>query len=259
VRQRSRSPARQPAREPAEKLLRIATLPAVEALFRQAPQRIERLYFLPAARGALGEICVALARTHKPYRVVRPDEIEKIAGTAMHGGVVALAQPPEVHRFDAALMEGEAVVALDAIGNPHNLGAIVRTAAFFGVRHVLLAGDHGQAGPSDAACRVAKGAIEHVTLWRAERLPDALRKLRRSHLVVATALERGVPLASLAPGGRPICLVLGNEEEGSGRAVLDASEAVVTLPGSGAVQSLNVAAAAAILIHALLARYVPRA
>lgn len=257
--ERKRNPSRRPERprSPArdtDKHLRVAGLPAVQALFAQAPQRLERLYFLASARAELGDICVALAKAHKPYKLVRPDELEKIAGTPMHGGVVALASPPEVVRLDPAAVEGEAVIALDGIGNPHNLGAIIRTAAFFGVRHVLLSDAAGQAGPSDAAYRVAKGGMEHVRLHRAERFPEALRKLRRTHQVVATALSRGVPPGKLKRDQRPVCLVLGNEEEGSGAAVLEAAEAVVTLPGSGSVQSLNVAAAAAILIHALLAQ-----
>ncbi len=240
-----------------KKLLRIAGLPAVEALHAHAAGRIDRLYFLAETRGSVGNICVTLAKAHKAYKIVRPDELERIAGTNMHGGVVALAEPPVVARFDSALAEiwgkaGQAVVVLDGIGNPHNLGAIVRTAAFFGVRHVLLSDHAGQAAPSDAAYRVARGGMEHVDFTRVEQFPEQLRRLKRSHQVVATALDRGVPLAALKRDARPVALILGNEEEGVGSAVLDAADAIVMLPGAGAVQSLNVAATAAILIHALM-------
>jgi TrmH RNA methyltransferase len=93
-----------------------------------------------------------------------------------------------------------------------------------------------------------------VELYRAANLPTALKRLRGSYRTVGTALGRGravTDVAGLAQGERPAAIVLGNEEEGIPTATLAACEEVVTIPGSGRVQSLNVAATAAILIHAL--------
>jgi TrmH RNA methyltransferase len=249
-------PARGRGREEA-KLVRIAGLPAVEAVFATTPERIERIYFTNAHKVDVGMICVALAKAHRSYRLVADNELERIAGTAMHGGVVALVTPRAALPFDTAeaaawAKDREPIIVLDGVGNPHNLGAIARTAAFFGLKRLVLSTHGEQAGPSDAAYRVARGGLEFMRVYRAERIADTLRRLRRDYLVVGAALKRGQSIRSLSTKTRPVCLVVGNEQEGLPKSTLDQCELIVTLEGSGHVQSLNVAAAAAILIHDLV-------
>jgi len=240
------------------KLVHIAGLPAVEALFATHPERIERLFFEASLKNQTSEMCLELAKSHRPYRVVTAVELEKVAGTAMHGGIVALATPSEVLAFDTAgaaewAKAGEPLLVLDGVGNPHNLGAIARTAAFFGLKRLVISSHPEQASPSDAAYRVARGGLEHVAVYRAGKIADELKRLRKDYLVLGTALsEKGKPLSAFKVGPRPLCVVLGNEEEGLPRDTLSACEGIVTLGGGGAVQSLNVAASAAILIHELV-------
>jgi RNA methyltransferase, TrmH family len=255
---RKAPPRRAPAaRKDAGKLLRVAGLPAVSALFATAPERVERLFFDERMKALTGAFCMALARARKPYRVVPPDELERIAGTVLHGGIVAVAQPrplPELDLVAAArwAAAGEPLLLLDGIGNPHNLGAIARTAAFFGLPRIVLSDHPEQAAPSDASYRVAEGGLEHVALYRAPRFAAALKGLRRCYRVLGTAVDKSQPLDTLRRADKPVALVLGNEEEGLPRATLDACDAIITIPGAGKVQSLNVSASAAILIHALL-------
>lgn len=208
----------------------------------------------------VGEFCAWLAKLHRPYRKVEAEELAKIAGTVLHGGVVAVAEPrperpfapAEAQRWAAA---AEPLVILDGIGNPHNVGAIARTLAFFGFRRLVISGHPGQAGLSDAAYRVAEGGLDALEVYRAPDLPNALRQLKPAYRVVGTALARaGLPLEALRDDPRPVALVLGNEEAGLPRATLDACDAVVTLRGGGAVQSLNVSATAAVLAYALRPR-----
>jgi RNA methyltransferase, TrmH family len=253
-----RSERGRPQRE-AKKLVHVAGLASVEALFATAPERIERLFFIEAMKGAVGDFCLVLAKAHKTYRLVRGDELDKIAGTAMHGGIVALAEPQSVEAFDPAeaglwAKAGEPLLVLDGVGNPHNLGAIARTAAFFGLKRLVISDHKEQAAPSDAAYRVARGGLEHVTIYRAAKLADTLKRLRKDYLVLGTALENGKPLSAYRGAARPLAVVLGNEEEGLSRETLAACEGLLTLGGGGAVQSLNVAATAAILIHTLMAQ-----
>jgi RNA methyltransferase, TrmH family len=86
--------------KPAErdKLVRIAGLPAVRALFERSPGRVERLFFEPHLRAAAGGFCRDRAR--KPYREVDADELARVAGTVLHGGIVAVAHPNPVLPFD---------------------------------------------------------------------------------------------------------------------------------------------------------------
>lgn len=240
---------------PRPDLVRVCGARAVAALFARSPARVERLFFLAGLRVAMADYCAALAARRKPFRVVEADELTRVAGTAMHGGVVAVALPKPIAEFNpvAASRETSAhrlLVVLDGVSNPQNLGAIARTLAFFGGDRLILSDHPAQAGLSDAAHRVAEGGMEHIEVFRARGIAAALAKLKPAYRVVGTALGQGVPLEQV-PRDKPIALVLGNEEHGAPAATLAACDSVITLPGSGQVQSLNVSATAAILIHAL--------
>jgi RNA methyltransferase, TrmH family len=245
----------QQVRPPHEReLLRICGLAAVQALFDRDPGRLERLFFEPSLREELDASCQELARAHKPYRQVGSAELARVAGTVLHGGTVAIARPRPLGDLDPTAariwaQDGKPLLILDGVGNPHNLGAIARSAAFFGLTRIVLADRPDQALPSDAAYRVAEGGLEHVALSRAP-LPTALHTLRHSYHIVGTSLAGGS--AGMVPtGDRPVALILGNEKTGLQAATLALCDEVVRIPGSGHVQSLNVASAAAILIYLL--------
>jgi TrmH RNA methyltransferase len=243
-----------------EKLTKIAGLSAVAAVFRREPERVVRLYYDDSMKVAAGPFCAELARLRRPYRLLPPEEMARVAGTVLHGGIVAAVRPREVP--DLALdtakrwaKSGAAAVLLDGVGNPHNLGAIARTLAFFGLGHLLLSDHPAQAGLSDAAYRVAEGGLEFLDVRRLPGPAQALKNLRPHYHVVGTALHaRGVSPEAVPLDRRPIVLVLGNEENGLPPPTLAACETVVTLPGSGQIQSLNVSATAAILVYSLLLR-----
>ena len=235
-------------------LLRICGLAAVRALFDRDPGRVERLFFEPALRNELDGCCQELARAHKPYRQVDSAELARVAGTVLHGGAVAIARPrpfvdldPKVAR--AWAQDRKPILILDGIGNPHNLGAIARSTAFFGLARIVLADRPDQALPSDAAYRVAEGGLEYLALYRAP-LSTALRQLRLAYRIVGTSLAKGAAqIASTVD--RPVALILGNEKTGLDAATLALCDEVVRIPSAGPVQSLNVASAAAILIYLL--------
>lgn len=249
--------------EPARKLMRVSGLPAVAALFATAPERVERLFFEPAIGSKASAFCKTMAAARKPYKQVPPDELARVAGTPMHGSIVALAALKPVPSFDraAALAQapvwagaGEPLLVLDGVSNPHNLGAIARTAAFFGIKRLLLSDHPAQALPSDAAYRVARGGLEYIELFAVRELAEVLTALSAHYRVIGAALNNGRPPGELSDGGRPLALVMGNEEDGLSRATLSACDAIVTIPGAagGPMQSLNVAASSAILMHAML-------
>jgi RNA methyltransferase, TrmH family len=238
-------------------LIRVCGLAAVRALFVCDAGRVERLFFAAALQPLLGPHCQALARVRKPYRQLDEAELARVAGTVLHGGVVAVARPQPVRDLDprdtaAWARGGGPLLILDGVGNPHNLGAIARSAAFFGLERLVLADRPEQALPSDASYRVAEGGLDHVLLYRA-RLPDALRVLKPAYRILGTAPVGGGTLRA-EPDDRPPALVLGNEESGLDPATRAACDDIVTISGGGHVQSLNVAAAAAILLYSLTRR-----
>lgn len=244
------------SRKDTRKLLRITGLRAVAALFAVAPERAEQLFYGRESKMRVGAFCAELARARKPYRLVEADELERVAGTKLHGGVVVLAQPRPVPAFDPAEAAGWArdnrlLLLLDGVSNPHNFGAIVRTAAFLGVPRIVLSDHPAQALPSDASYRVAEGGMEHVMLYRAAGFAGALKQLQQSYRVVGTDAQGRQLLGDLKPAAWPFALVLGNEEDGVPPETLRACDDIVSIPGSGAIQSLNVSASAAILMYAL--------
>ncbi|MBO1075588.1 TrmH family RNA methyltransferase [Roseomonas marmotae] len=236
---------------------RICGPAAVAAVFARRPQAVMRLFYVPARRLEAGPFCAQLARARKPYREVPAKELEKIAGTAHHGGIVAIAVPRVVPALPAPeALPADLLPVLDGIGNPHNLGAIARSAAFFGCQALVISGDPRQAGLSDSAWRTSEGGLEALSLYRAADLPAALAALAPRFLTVAAVARGGeTPEAILRDDDpRPIALVLGNEEQGLAETTIAACARRVTLPGSGTVESLNVSVAAAVLMHALRRR-----
>lgn len=248
-----------PAASAARDVLRICGLAAVRARFARDTGSIQRLYFDYATGRKIGVMCKALAAARKIYRCVEPAELEKIAGTPHHGGVVAVVAPPALPEPSAADLKAwagrrEPVLVLDRVGNVHNLGAVARTAAFLGAGRLVLCGGTGAARPADAAYRVAEGGLEAVELHAA---PDAAALVRglvaAGYDVVGAATRGGRPDVGRA-AARPVALVMGNEEHGLDPAVTAACTRLVTIPGSGRVESLNVSVAAAILMWEAWAR-----
>lgn len=245
-----------PALKPKE--LTICGLAAVRARFQRDAGSIQRLYFDYATGRKLGLMCKALAAQRKIYRCVEPAELEKIAGSVHHGGVIVVVTAPVLRAPTAADLRGwagrrEPVLVLDRIGNAHNLGAIARTAAFFGVKHLVVSDDPAAARPNDAAYRVAEGGLEAVTTWLVPRLPVFLKDLSAAgYEVVGAATRGGRPETGRA--AKPVALVLGNEEHGLAPEVAQACTRLVTIPGSQQVESLNVSVAGAVLLWELIGR-----
>jgi RNA methyltransferase, TrmH family len=238
---------------------RICGLAAVRARFDRDASSIVRLYFDRAMSKRIGTLCRAMASARKVYRCVEPAELEKIADSVHHGGIVAVVEESPV-RFptpaDIAAWGSrrENMVVLDRIGNAHNLGAIARTAAYFGISRIVIAGDVASARPGGAAYRVAEGGLDSLEVWCAPEVARFLRALPAAGYEVLGASARGGSAPAAGRSGAPWALVLGNEERGLAPAVAAACTRLVTIQGGGPIESLNVSAAAAILLNELVNR-----
>ena len=256
------TPGKGPAAVVREELkeLRLCGLAAVQARFARDPGSIQRLFYEAALGQRVGAICKVLAVAKKVYRQVDAAELEKVAGSLHHGGVVAVVMP-EVLRVPTSAdirewaKRGEVVLVLDRIGNAHNLGAIARTAAFFGVARIVIPDHANAAKPTESAHRVAEGGLEVVEVWQTRDLVGCVRELGAAgYEVVGAATRGGRPEVSQGAVRKPLALVLGNEEHGLTPVVAASCARLVTIPGSGKIESLNVSVAAAVLLWELLGR-----
>ncbi len=245
---------------PARDELKLCGLTAVRARFARDPGSILRLFFDYPTGKQIGVMCKVLAQGKKVYRCVEPAELEKIAGSIHHGGIVAVCAPAALKAATSDELakwarRGEAVLVLDRIGNAHNLGAIARTAAFFGVPRIVIPDDAASAKPTDAAHRVAEGGFEHLEVWQTKNLAAFAKDLGAAgYEVIGAATRGGRADATHAQNRKPVALLLGNEEHGLAPDVTAACTRLVTIPGTGKVESLNVSVAAAVLMWELLAR-----
>ena len=231
---------------------RICGINAVTALFARRPEAAKRLFYTSAMKEQAGPLCATMAAARRPYRLLEEAEIAKAAGSMHHGGLVAVAQARPIGIIDFVRPPRfPLLVILDGVSNPHNLGAIARSAAFFGAGGLLFHEVPGTAMPSDAAYRTAEGGLEYLELHKTRNLRKALAALEPHYRTVAATLTQdAMPLQSL-PRDRPIALVLGNEERGVSFDALEGCRRRVRILGRGRVQSLNVAQAAAILLATL--------
>lgn len=227
---------------------------AALAVARHRSEALLRVFHTRERRKVVGPLLSAAAISRRPYREVTSDELTRIAKTLHHEGVVVVCQPMPLVPFEALLAGlpiSSVVVALDEIGNPHNLGAILRSAAFFGANAVLYPSAERQAHLSPAALRVAQGGAETVSCTAVSDLGAALRALTaRGFECVAADPEGGRALVDHV-FRRPTCIVLGNEGEGLSPSVRKACTVRLSIgvPGQTAsVESLNVSVAAGILL-----------
>lgn len=198
-----------------------------------------------------GPLLKACAARRRAYHVVEAEELEAVSGSRHHEGVVVLVRPwrPRFADWLSQLGHGATcVLALDRVQNPHNLGAILRTAAHFGVPGVVV--EEGDVRLTAAAYRTAEGGAEVVPVLEVPALPKALHALKKGGFeVVATSGHAEQQLWSGALPGRVVFL-LGSEGEGLSPALLKLADQTLAIPGTGAVESLNVSAATAVLCSA---------
>ena len=194
----------------------------------------------------------------KAYHVVTPADLEKIADTLHHEGICLLAKQRRPITFvellervkQAPATEAECIVVLENIQNPHNLGAILRVCAHFGIKTVCVANhkDSPRFNLSPSLYRTSEGGAEHVDVVE---LDDPVRNLRllktAGFTFYAATSHTKKSIYTTALQDRSLFL-FGSEGEGLSKALQDLADASISVPGSGNVESLNVACAASVAL-----------
>jgi TrmH RNA methyltransferase len=231
--------------------LRLYGFNAVQAVFAHRPQAIRKLYLAEARIPQLQPLLKWCVTNRIGYRVVEEHDLQKLAASAHHEGVVAdvlRVEPSPLTTWLRTLPAGpQCALWLDGVGNPHNLGAILRSAAHFGALAVLLP-KHSTLALSGAAARVAEGGAEAVPFVRLGRDDNAFAQLRGAGFALAATVVRGGADLFAAALPQRLVYVIGAEGEGMSPTLADACDLRLSIPGTGAVESLNVAAATAVLL-----------
>ena len=229
----------------------------VAALLANPARRVRRAIALADAQEWLAErVGEARARRGEGLRaetVERETLDELLPPGAVHQGVAVRADAlPELGIDDVSAAEGPAVIVfLDQVSDPHNVGAVLRSAAVFGARAVVVP-EHGSPPLTGVLAKAASGALEHVPLVRVTNLVRALERLKKAGFWSVGLDEAGDrPLAELGMSGR-IALVLGSEGEGLRRLTRERCDHLARLPARGPLASLNVSNAAAVALYELV-------
>lgn len=243
---RSASDAPRPPREQ-----RLHGINACLAMFARRPQDLRKVWLLESRIPQLKAVLAHCVQHRLGYTVVGDEDLQKLSASGHHEGVVFGALPAAELGLSDWLRDltpgPQLAIWLDGVGNPHNLGAILRSAAHFGVAGLLLPRDSPLA-LSGAAARVAEGGADQVPLVRMGRADNSLGQLISAGFgAVATVVRGGQPLYGTAMPERML-LVMGAEQTGIDPALSEAAALRVAIPGTGAVESLNVAAATAVFL-----------
>ena len=224
---------------------------AVRELLRAGRRRVREVWVADDIDHAdiVTEIERLAARAPAPVRYMSRARFERQARTDSAQGVLALAAGvPEADLDDLAADPRAFLLCLDGVTDPHNLGAVLRSAEYAGVTGAVIP-RHRAAHVTPTVTKSAAGAVERVPLALVSGLPTALVRLGARGLW-RVGLDQDAPtsLWDLDVGDRPVALVLGAEGSGLSRLVRQRCDEVVRIPRAGALDSLNVAAAGAVAL-----------
>jgi TrmH RNA methyltransferase len=231
--------------------LRLYGLNAVRAVFAKRPEAIRKLWLAEARIPDLKPLLAWCVKHRIGYRVVGEADLDRLAASSHHEGAVAdvlKVEPAALSSWLQGIGGGpQCAIWLDGVGNPHNFGAILRSAAHFGAGAILLPADSTLA-LSGAAARVAEGGAEHVPLAKLPASREAFAQLRAAGFSLAATVVRGGGDLFAAKLPRRLVYVMGAEGEGMDANLAAQCDLRLSIPGTGAVESLNVAAATAVFL-----------
>jgi 23S rRNA (guanosine2251-2'-O)-methyltransferase len=222
----------------------------VEAALANPHRRIRAIY---ATENAAKRLAAEGPALKVAPQIVRPDEIARRLGPdAVHNGLLAEADPLDAPDLSELPAEG-IVLVLDQITDPHNVGAILRSAAAFGVKALVTTARHSPEATGVLA-KSASGALDHVPIVTVQNLARGLSALRkRGFLLVGLDSKGDADLAATELRG-PLALVLGAEGKGLRQLTRETCDRTARLDLPGTIKSLNVSNAAALALYVATTR-----
>ena len=220
--------------------------PVLESL--KAGRPLDRILIAKGAGGTrLQEIIDLARRASVAVRFEERGGLDRLAGTPAHQGVVAMAASQRYAELDDVAPAAQLLVVLDGVEDPHNLGAIVRTAHAAGAGAVVIP-ERRAVGLTDVVAKAASGALEYLPVVRATNINRTLDELKRLGYWIYGLDERGAEDYDAIDYHAPTALVFGGEGKGLHEQVRKHCDVLVRIPMEGRIPSLNVSVAAGIVL-----------
>jgi 23S rRNA (guanosine2251-2'-O)-methyltransferase len=225
----------------------------------EAGRALERIVIASGRHGERIEELVQIAkRRGVPVRFEDRAQVDRLAGTRDNQGVVALAAARAALAIEDLLAEiskktGQTglIVLLDGIEDPHNLGAVIRTALAAGADGVVIP-ERRAAGLTETVARASAGALSHLPVARVNNLVRAMEELKEAGFWLVGLDERAEQNYTAQDFTGPVGIVLGNEGEGLHDLVRKRCDFLVSIPTAGPVKSLNVSVAAGVVLFEIV-------
>ena len=214
----------------------------------KAGRDLDRILIARGAGGTRLQEIIDLARERSiPLRFEPRDALDRASNNAAHQGVLAFGAVHRYAQMEQVVNGAQLLVVLDGVEDPHNLGAILRTALAAGASAVLIP-ERRAAGLTETVAKAAAGALEHLPVVRIGNVTQTLETLKAKGFWIYGLDERARDLYSEINFAKPTVFVLGGEGEGLHQLVKKHCDALVRIPMAGAISSLNVSVAAGIVL-----------
>ena len=226
--------------------LLIGIHPIREALLAERP--IDRILISKGAASARLQEIIDLARKRSvPVRFEPRNTLDRAANNQPHQGVIAYAAATQYAPVEDVISKAKLLVILDGIEDPHNLGAIARTALAAGADAILIP-ERRAAGLTDTVAKAAAGALEYLPVVRIANVTRTLEELKEKRYWIYGLDERGENDYDKVEYTAPTAIVLGSEGKGLHQLVKQHCDFLVRIPLAGKISSLNVSVAAGVVL-----------
>lgn len=214
----------------------------------RAGRGLDRILIARGAGGPRLQEIIDLARQQSvPVRFEPREALDRASNSAAHQGVLAFGAAERYAELDEIAVNAQLLVVLDGVEDPHNLGAIIRTAHAAGAAAVVVP-DRRAAGLTETVAKAAAGALEHLPVVRVGNVNQTLETLKARGFWIYGLDERATHLYSETDYAKPTVIVLGGEGQGLHQLVKKHCDVLVRIPMAGAISSLNVSVAAGIVL-----------
>jgi 23S rRNA (guanosine2251-2'-O)-methyltransferase len=233
---------------------------AIQEALRVGTRRLEIIWLAERKEGKrVREVMALAAERETPIEIVPHSRLTAVTGTTAHQGIVAFVASTPLLTFDQLTERITAqrpipqVVVLDGVKDPRNLGAIIRSAAAFGIGGVILPGRRA-VGITATVVKAAAGGLEHVAVAEVTNISQSLERLKRLGFWIVGTDERAETHCQTFAFPTPLALVFGEEGSGISPLVKRHCDTLVSIHVRGPLRSLNVAVAASVLFYEVMGR-----